>query len=113
MTQVPSMARRVDVAATVRAVMHSRAGPCQKRWSVAHRASTPATLRGPARLGQLGHRIDDARLIGQADRTGSTIGTTNGRNPRPGRMKGLRKGRENESDRPEWGGWSYHGHTPS
>ena len=32
----------VAVAATVSAIMHSREGPCQKRWSQAHRASTPS-----------------------------------------------------------------------
>ena len=42
-TQVPRAARSVAVAATVRTTMHSRQGPCQKRWSQAHRAPAPAS----------------------------------------------------------------------
>ncbi len=57
MTQEPTAARSVAVAATVRTTMHSRHGPCQNRWSQAQRAPAPASSAWSAQVGQLGQRI--------------------------------------------------------
>ena len=98
-TQEPRAARSVAVAATVRTTMHSRQGPCQKRWSQAHSAPAPApsarrqssasSTRGspPAAAPSAGSahggtvcctKVGRIRPIGPREAGGRTVGTLHG-----------------------------------
>ena len=78
MTQEPSAARSVAVAATVRTTMHSRQGPCQNRWSQAHRALGPGVLGLAAQIRQLGERIAiRAVSVARASAQAGTVSWTN------------------------------------
>ena len=97
MTQVPSAARSVAVAATVRTTRHSRHGPCQKRWSHAQSASAPA--------------CSARRQSSASSASGSRAGPVPVDRLGPGRHGVLHERREDQADGPEVAVGRSRGHT--